>query len=169
MSFIVCVILKVTFHLYTYFTCNFPTWHSWQLIAQFFCSLASLQYDIYYWTQLILCQCSLRSRNNNLNLRKAVSCENMKYSMIYNIFGLSAAQNRAIWFTFWKSCGAYFVYVHTHTEYWISLKWEREKGKGECEGKAEPWHAFLIHNSWNNTRNERGKAKMFYTQTVREI
>lgn len=42
----------------------------------------------------------------------------------------------------------------------ISLNWEKERGKKrEREDRAELWHTFLIHNSWNNIGPERREAK----------
>lgn len=50
--------------------------------------------------------------------------------------------------------------------YWISLNWEKERGKdGERKGEAESWHAFLIHNSWNNAGPASGKTKTLNTHT----
>lgn len=41
----------------------------------------------------------------------------------------------------------------------------QQKKWGGWEGKAEPRHAFLIHNSWDNTGPASGKANTLHTHT----
>lgn len=66
---------------------------------------------------------------------------------------------------FWTS----YTYSTPISGEWTGFHWaerrKEEKG-GRWEGRAEPRHAILIHNSWDNTGPASGKANTLHAHTI---